>query len=151
MDEPPIGRLVWIGRAMSRHTPRHEPPPVGVLIVDDQLVFRHVARDVVEAASPDFVLLGEAASGEHALAAMDDLHPDLVLVDVRMAGMDGIETTRRLHAAHPEAVLVLVTIEQPLNLPTDVGSCGAKDLVFKQDFRPALLRRIWQLHGRRRE
>jgi two-component system, NarL family, invasion response regulator UvrY len=123
-------------------------PRVGVLIVDDQLVFRHAARDVVEAASPDFVLLGEAASGEHALAAMDDLHPDLVLVDVRMGGMDGIETTKRIRAAHPEAVIVLVSIEDRLNLPAEVGLCGAVDFVRKQDFRPSLLRRIWRVHGR---
>jgi len=123
-------------------------PPVGVLVVDDQVVFRHAARAVVDAASPDFVLLGEAASGEHALAAADDLHPDLVLVDVRMAGMDGVETTRRLQRAHPEAVVVLVTIEEPLNLPAEVGFCGAADLVRKQDFGPRLLRRLWSIHGR---
>ena len=121
--------------------------PVGVLIVDDQLIFRHVAREVVEAASPEFVLLGEASSGEHALAAVDDLNPDLVLVDVRMAGMDGIETARRLHEAHPETVIVLVTIEDPLNLPAAVGFCGAADVIRKQDFRPPLLRRIWRVHG----
>ena len=125
---------------------RHAPP-IGVLIVDDQLFFRHAARDVVEAAAPDFVLLGEAASGRHAIAVMDDLHPDLVLLDVRMEGMDGIETARRLHGAHPAAVIVLVTVEDPLNLPPDVNTCGAVDLVRKQDFCPSLLRRLWQRHG----
>jgi DNA-binding NarL/FixJ family response regulator len=121
--------------------------PVGVLVVDDQLIFRHVAREVVEAAAPAFVLLGEASSGEHALAAVDDLQPDLVLVDVRMDGMDGIETSKRLHDTHPEAVVVLVTIEDPLNLPAAVGFCGAVDVIRKQDFRPALLRRLWRAHG----
>jgi two-component system invasion response regulator UvrY len=132
---------------MRRSLGKGGKEPVGVVVVDDQLVFRHAVREVIEAASPDFVLLGEAVSGEHALAAVDDLHPDLVLVDVRMAGMDGIETTRRLHAAHPEAVVVLVTTEEPLNLPADVGLCGAADLVRKQDVRPSLLRRLWQAHG----
>jgi DNA-binding NarL/FixJ family response regulator len=135
---------------MSRHRPADSPSPVGVLIVDDQLIFRRAARDVVDSMSPDFVLLGEASSGAHALAVMDDLQPDLVLVDLRMDAMDGIETTRRLHDAHPEAVVVLITIEDPLNLPAAVGSCGADDLVRKQDFRPALLRRLWALHGGRR-
>jgi DNA-binding NarL/FixJ family response regulator len=121
--------------------------PVGVLVVDDHRVFRNAARAVVDAAHPDFVLVGEAESGERALAAMDELHPDLVLVDVRMNGMSGIETTRRLHAAHPEAVVVLVTTEDALNLPAEVGFCGAADLVRKQDFRPALLRRLWRIHG----
>jgi DNA-binding NarL/FixJ family response regulator len=132
---------------MEQAETAHPHTPVGVLVVDDQLVFRHAARDVVEAAHPDFVLLGEATSGEHALAVADDLQPDLVLVDVRMSGMDGIETSRRLHAAHPDAVVVLVTIEDPLNLPSAVGFCGASDLVRKQDFRPSLLRRLWLAHG----
>src|SRR4051812_29884597 len=96
-------------------------PQVGVLIVDDQVVFRHAAREVVEAAGAEFVVLGEASSGPHGLAAADDLHPDLILLDVRMAGMDGIETAKRLHAAHPETVVVLVTVESPLNLPAEAG------------------------------
>jgi len=124
--------------------------PVGVLVVDDQLVSRHAVREVIAAASPDFVLLGEASSGEHAIAAIDDLQPDLVLIDVRMAGMDGIETSRRLHASHPEAVVVLVTTEDPLGLPAEVGFCGAADVVRKQDMRPTLLRRLWRLHHRQK-
>jgi DNA-binding NarL/FixJ family response regulator len=135
---------------MHTRTTEDGPGPVGVMVVDDQLVFRHVARDVVEAASPDFVLLGEASSGAHALALVGDLHPDLVLVDVRMEGMDGIETSKRLTAEHPEAVVVLITVEDPLNLPAAVGFCGASDLVRKQDFRPSLLRRLWRAHGERR-
>ena len=127
-------------------TTRPETPArdstVGVLVVDDQLVFRQAARDVIEA-TPDFVLLGEAASGAHALAAVEELHPDLVLVDLRMPGMDGIETATRLHSAHPDAVVVLISIEQPPNVPTRVASCGAATLVRKQDFGPALLRRVW--------
>jgi two-component system invasion response regulator UvrY len=132
---------------MGNATSEPHRPPVGVLIVDDHLVFRRAAREVVDAASPDFVLVGEAGSGEQALAAADDLAPDLVLVDVRMPGMDGIETSRRLSAAHPEAVVVLVTIEGPLNLPEEVGFCGAADLIRKQDFQPRVLRRLWGAHG----
>jgi two-component system, NarL family, invasion response regulator UvrY len=121
-------------------------PPVGVLIVDDQAVSRDAVREVVDA-TPDFVVVGEAVSGEQALEAADNLSPDLVLLDVRMTGMDGIETSRRLSAAHPEAVVVLVTIEDALNLPGEVGFCGAADLIRKQDFRPRLLRRLWRAHG----
>lgn len=119
--------------------------PVGVLVVDDQLVFRQVARDVIEA-TPNFELLGEASSGAHALAAVEELYPDLVVLDVRMPGMDGIETAARIHASHPESVVVLVSIEQEPNLPRGIGSCGAAELVRKQDFGPALLRRLWTAH-----
>jgi DNA-binding NarL/FixJ family response regulator len=120
--------------------------PVGVLVVDDQLVFRQVARLVIEATA-DFVLLGEATSGPHALAAAAELEPDLMLVDVRMPGMDGIETAARLHSARPDSVVVLISLDEPPNVPSRIASCGAATLVRKQDFGPALLRRVWDAYG----
>jgi DNA-binding NarL/FixJ family response regulator len=122
--------------------------PVGVLVVDDQLVFREAAREVIEATT-NFELLGEAASGEQAIAAVGELYPDLVLVDVRMPGMDGIATAARIHVDHPESVVVLITIDEPPDVPGGVGTCGAAELVRKQDFGPALLRRVWQAYGER--
>jgi DNA-binding NarL/FixJ family response regulator len=119
---------------------------VGILVVDDQLVFRQVAREVIDA-TPEFEVLGEAGSGPHAIAATDELCPDLVLLDVRMPGMDGIETAGRLTAAHPEVVVVLVSIDEPQYMPDEVASSGAAELVRKQDFGPALLRRVWHAHG----
>jgi DNA-binding NarL/FixJ family response regulator len=121
---------------------------VGVLVVDDQVVFRQAAREVIEATA-EFTLLGEAASGEQALAAADALYPDLVLLDVRMPGMDGIAAATLIHEAHPESVVVLITIEEAPNLPGGVHTCGAAELVRKQDFGPSLLRRVWQAHGRK--
>jgi len=117
-----------------------------VLVVDDQVVFRQVAHEVIDA-TRDFELVGEADSGPHALLAVAELAPDLVLVDVRMPGMDGIETATRMHAKQPRAVIVLITVEEAPNLPGGVSSCGAAELVRKQDFGPALLRQIWKAHG----
>jgi DNA-binding NarL/FixJ family response regulator len=122
------------------------PDSIGVLVVDDQLVFRQVAHEVIDA-TEDFEMLGEAASGAHALLAVPELAPDLVLVDVRMPGMDGIETATRLHAQNPKPVIVLITVEEAPNLPAGLSSCGAAELVRKQDFGPALLRRVWRAHG----
>src|SRR3954463_10099426 len=119
---------------------------VGVLVVDDQVVFRQAAHEVIDA-TKDFELLGEAASGAHALIAVAELEPDLVLLDVRMPGMDGIETAARLNAEHPSAVVVLITVEEAPNLPAGLASCGAAELVRKQDFGPALLRRLWRAHA----
>ena len=117
-----------------------------VLVVDDQAVFRQVARQVIEA-TPAFELLGEVASGRDALAAADELQPDLVLVDVRMPGMDGIETAAALTAAHPDVVVVLISVEEQPNIPRGAGTCGAAELVRKRDFGPALLRRLWNAYG----
>jgi DNA-binding NarL/FixJ family response regulator len=119
--------------------------PVGVLVVDDQVVFRQVAHEVIDA-TDEFELLGEASSGAHALLAASELDPDLVILDVRMPEMDGIETAERLRAEHPRAVVVLITVEEASQLPGGTSSCGAAELVRKQDFGPALLRRLWEAH-----
>jgi DNA-binding NarL/FixJ family response regulator len=122
-------------------------PDVRVLTVDDQVLFRQVAEDVI-AATPGFEAVGEAASGEEALAAVDRLAPQLVLCDVRMPGLDGIEVARRLAATHPETLVVLISIGERADLPAALQLGDAVPLVRKQDFGPVLLRRLWREHGR---
>jgi two-component system, NarL family, invasion response regulator UvrY len=119
---------------------------VNVLTVDDQAVFRGVARDVIEATG-GFTSVGEASSGEEALAAVDERKPQLVLVDVRMPGMDGIETANRIKDAHADVVVVLISVEDPVNLPAAASSSAAAALVRKQDFGPRMLRGLWVVHG----
>jgi DNA-binding NarL/FixJ family response regulator len=119
---------------------------VDVLTVDDQEIFRAVAREVIDS-TPGFHPALEAASGEEALELLPESNPALALVDVRMPGMDGIETARRLIAAAPDLVVVLVSVEEPSNLPSGAGRCGAAALVRKQEFCPALLRELWAAHG----
>lgn len=121
--------------------------PVGVLTVDDQPIFLGVAREVIEETT-GFCSLGEASSGEAALAAVEELHPGLVLMDVRMPGMDGIETTRCITRLHPDIVVVLISIEDTTGVPSAAASSGAVAHVRKQDFGPALLRGLWAAHGR---
>jgi NarL family two-component system response regulator YdfI len=122
---------------------------VGVIVVDDQLVFRQAAREVIEA-TESFELLGYASSGEHALAAVEELEPDLVFLDVRLPGMSGIETAKLLRSSSVDPVVVLISIEERSNLPAGIESSGAAALVRKEDFGPALLRRLWLEHGRSR-
>jgi two-component system, NarL family, invasion response regulator UvrY len=120
---------------------------VRVLTVDDQAVFRGVARDVIDATA-GFEAIGEAASGEEALEAVERLAPQLVLLDVRMPGLDGVEVARRLTATHPETVVVLISIEERADLPSAAHLKGRVPLVRKQDFGPRLLRSLWAEHGR---
>jgi DNA-binding NarL/FixJ family response regulator len=92
-------------------------------------------------------VIGEAPSGEEAIATVSELHPDLVLLDVRMPGMDGVETAARLCSADPDVVVVLISIDEDPDLPRGISSSGAAELVRKRDFGSSLLRRVWRSHG----
>jgi two-component system, NarL family, invasion response regulator UvrY len=115
-----------------------------VMTVDDQEVFRAAARAVVEA-TPGFESAGEPSSGEEALEVVDEAKPELVLVDVRMPGLGGVETARALRDRDPELVIVLVSLDDP---PTGPGA-EAIPFARKQDFGPGLLRDLWAVHGSR--
>ncbi len=116
---------------------------VRVLTVDDQAVFRGIAREVIDA-TPGFESVGEAASGEEALAAVARLAPQLVLLDVRMPGLDGIEVARRLRETHPDTLLVLISMEDSIDVPSAAQFAQTVPLVRKQDFGPRLLTGIWR-------
>jgi two-component system invasion response regulator UvrY len=115
---------------------------VSVLIVDDQLPFRAVARTVIGMTS-GFSVSGEAESGEDAIIAVDDVHPDLVLMDINLGEMNGIEATRRIRAQHPDIEVILLSTYSEADLPADARDCGALAYVHKEDFGPALVRQLW--------
>ena len=119
---------------------------VAVLGVDDQSLFLDVSREVV-AATPGFDWVGGAASGAEALDAVTKLSPGFVLLDVRMPGMDGIETAERISERHPDVVIVLMSIEESPALAAAATASGAAALIRKREFGPAMLRRLWSLHG----
>ena len=107
---------------------------VRVLLVDDQEPFRLAAAAVV-AATPGFQVVGEAASGEDAVTAVDRLEPDLVLMDLVLPGMDGSAATARIRAEHPSVrVLLLSTYDG-----VDTSDCGAEAFVRKDRFGPDVL------------
>ncbi len=115
---------------------------VGVLIVDDQPLFRRAASTVVKV-TPGFEVVGEADSGEAAVDLVDRLHPRLVLMDINMGGINGIEASRRITAAHPDVAVVLLSTYQADDLPADASSSGMAAYVNKEEFGPVVLRAVW--------
>ena len=134
----------WLRRVNSAS--RLTATPVRVLTVDDQAVFRQIAQDVI-AATDGFEAVGEAASGYEALEAVQRLSPDLVLLDVRMPGVDGIEVARRIVTSRSDVAVVLISIDELADLPSTAELGGAVPRVRKQDFGPRMLRRLWTEHG----
>jgi DNA-binding NarL/FixJ family response regulator len=119
---------------------------VRVLIVDDQLPFREASRMVVEM-TDGFEVSGEAENGEQAIALVKELRPDLVLMDVQMPGIDGIETTRRIKSApHPPVVIVMSTHESGDYVDVAVAA-GAVGFVPKSQFGLDTLDEMWARAG----
>lgn len=115
---------------------------VSVLVVDDHEPFRRAMGSVVEA-TEGFVLVGSVDSGEAALEAATRLRPGLVLMDVNLPGMDGIEATRQLTAVASPPVIVLMSSYDVGEL--DLRACGAAAYVPKSSFGPEGLARCWSL------
>jgi DNA-binding NarL/FixJ family response regulator len=119
--------------------------PVRVLIVDDQEPFRAVARTVVEL-TDGFEVVGEAENGEASVSTARQLHPDLVLMDVNLPGISGLEATRQILAEHvegkPVVVLVLSTYEAAEYGP-QAEEVGAASFIPKSEFSPERLVEAW--------
>lgn len=116
--------------------------PVAVLIVDDQKPFRSAARAVVSA-TPGFEVVDEAESGEEAIELVDRLTPGLVLMDINMPGISGIEAARHITGEHPEVVVMLLSTYQVGDLPMDARNCGAAAYVNKEEFGPKVMQDLW--------
>jgi DNA-binding NarL/FixJ family response regulator len=127
-----------------------EVPFVQVLVVDDQAPFRAAARNVVRV-TPGFELVGEAETGEEGVAMASALHPDLVLMDINMPGINGVEATRQVVDAFPDIVVFLCSTYSLDDLPPDAVGSGAVAYVNKEAMGPAVLRRLWATRAEPRE
>lgn len=119
---------------------------VQVLVVDDQPPFRAAARAVI-ARVPGFEVIAEATSGEEAVDLVDRVRPGVVLMDINMGAMDGIEATRVITTAHPETFVILVSTYTEDDMPPAARTCGAMAYVNKDELSPRVLRRLWEAGG----
>jgi DNA-binding NarL/FixJ family response regulator len=134
--------------AVLETAPAAPTRPVRIITVDAQPFFREAARAIVSRIT-GFEIVGESASGEAAIPLSRELDPDMVLLDVRMTGLDGIETARRLSAEDPTRVVVLVSSADVDELSSLAEGCGAAAIVSKQWLNPLLLRGLWMALRRR--
>jgi CheY-like chemotaxis protein len=120
--------------------------PVRVLVVDDQEVFRRVMSAVVDQ-TEGFVVVGCAESGEESILTAGVLRPDLVLMDVNLPGIDGMEATRRLRADPTAPTVVLLSTYDEDDWGGQAQECGAVAYVAKAAFGPDRLRAVWAMAG----
>lgn len=114
-----------------------DPAPLRILLVDDQSLVRLGFRMVLEA-EPDLHVVGEAADGAEAVRLAVETRPDVILMDVRMPSMDGIEATRRIVAANPAARIIILTTFDLDEYAFGGLRAGASGFLLK-DARPAEL------------
>jgi DNA-binding NarL/FixJ family response regulator len=115
---------------------------VRVLIVDDQEPFRMAARMVVEA-TDGFDVIGEVDTGEASVEAAGELHPDLVLMDVNLPGIDGLDATRRILAGSDTVVVLLLSTYEEEEYAPRAAECGAAAYIPKSAFGPDRLEAAW--------
>jgi DNA-binding NarL/FixJ family response regulator len=105
-----------------------EPPTIRVMLVDDHALVREGISQILDK-EPDITVIGEAERGDLALEMLESLQPDVVLLDVRMPGMSGIETTRRVRAAFPKIRVLILSAHA--DFAVEAFRAGASGYVLK--------------------
>jgi two-component system response regulator NreC len=104
--------------------------PIRVLIADDHTIVRSGVRMLLDAES-EFRVVGEAVDGQEALALIEKLHPDVVLMDISMPGMGGLEATRQIKARWPEIRVLVLTMHRSDEYFFEMLKAGASGYVLK--------------------
>ena len=116
-------------------------PPLRILLADDHPLFRHGLAALLKG-TPDVEVVGEATTGEEAVTLANSLQPDLVLMDIRMPGVNGIEATRRILAARPATRILVVTMFEDDASVFTAMRAGARGYILKDADKDEMLRAI---------
>lgn len=117
------------------------PKPLRVLLVDDHAHVRSGVRTLLEEEA-NITVCGEANSGETALLQTVALRPDLIVMDVNMPGMDGLEATKRLKSSHPEIAVVILTVNDEELFLVEAIRAGASSYILKDNISEQLVNSI---------
>ena len=104
--------------------------PIRILIVDDQALFREGLRAVLSA-QPDFEIVGDAADGVEAVALANEFEPHVILMDLRMPRLGGVQATQNIRAAHPTAQVIVLTTFDDAEEVFDALRAGAAGYLLK--------------------
>ncbi len=104
---------------------------INVLLVDDHDVVRAGLRSLLDS-EEDMTVIGEAANGAEAIERVDELHPDVVVMDITMPIMDGREATRKISSIFPEVIVLSLTVHEDKQYFFEMLACGAKGYITKQ-------------------
>ncbi len=103
-----------------------------ILIVDDSELIRHLLRFVIEH-NTDWQICGEAENGQIAVDMVEELHPDMVILDFQMPVMNGLEAARRIAVLAPKTAMVMFTMHNSQQLRNQAEAAGIKGVVSKSD------------------
>jgi two-component system, NarL family, response regulator NreC len=117
-----------------------------VLVVDDHAVIRKGIQSIL-GAWPEWQVSGEAANGEEAVQLTKELKPDLVLMDISMPGMGGLEATRAIRRASPDTKVLLLTLHDSLECVQTALNAGARGYLLKSDTEGELMRALKVVAG----
>jgi DNA-binding NarL/FixJ family response regulator len=120
--------------------------PIRIVIVDDHELLRQGLRSLFEHQG-GFEVIGEARDGLGAVAVASELRPDVVLMDVNMPHMDGIEATRRIKAGAPGVRVVALTMHDNARVKAAMEAAGASAFVTKGEDAQSLCDTVRQVHG----
>ena len=115
--------------------------PIKVLIADDHVFYREGVRALLSNV-PEIDVIGEANNGEEAIVLTNDLQPDVILMDLKMPGMNGIDATRRIHEIHPNVGVLVITMFDDDDSVFAAMRAGARGYLLKDSDKDEVVRAI---------
>ncbi len=125
----------------GRNTDGSLSDPLTVVLVDDQRIFRNVAKSMLEREG-DCDVIGEAEDGTGAIKLVESCDPDVVVMDIQMAELGGLEATRKILATHPDTNIVLVSMGSDTEYPRLAMEIGARGFLAKRNLSSGSLRSL---------